>query len=134
MCIILIKFFQFSLCIFLICNSAFSMDRGLEPASHRGVLRVQIYLWSYTRNKLDHGPQRHHSQGHELLAKFPSICTLVISIYFMCLHIKYIFHILAQPLQKTLNKKGTCSLACHIARTKILLHLGKKHWLREEYN
>lgn len=81
-CIYLMKFLQFSLSIFLTCNSAFNTDRDLEPASHRGVPRVWIYPWSYTKNKLDHGPQRHHSQGYELLAKFHSICTLVISIYF----------------------------------------------------
>lgn len=82
MCIYLIKFLQFSLRIFWICNSAFNTDRDLEPASHREIPRVQIYWWNYAKNKLEHEPQRHHSQGYELLAKLRSICTLVISIYF----------------------------------------------------
>jgi len=81
-CICISRFFQFLLCIFLICNSAFIIDRDLEPASHREVPRVQIYPWNYTKNKLDHGPQRHHSQGYELLASVHSFCTLVISVYF----------------------------------------------------
>lgn len=81
-CICISRFFQFSLCIFLICNSAFIIDRDLEPASPRVVPRVQIYPWNYTKNKLDHGPQKHHSQGYEPLARVHSFRTLAISIYF----------------------------------------------------
>lgn len=81
-CICISRFFQSSLCIFLICNSAFIIDRDLEPASYKEVPRVQICPWNYTKNKLDHGPQRHHSQGYELLARVQSFRTLVISIYF----------------------------------------------------
>lgn len=81
-CICISRFFHFSLCILLVCNSAFIIDRDLEPASRIEVPRVQIYPWNYTKNKLDHGPQRHHSQGYELLARVHNLCTLVISIYF----------------------------------------------------
>lgn len=80
-CICISRLFQFSLCIFLICNSTFIIDTDLEPVSHREVPRVQIYPWNYTKNKLDHGPQRHHSQGYKL-AGVHSFRTLVISIYF----------------------------------------------------
>lgn len=81
-CICISRLFQFSLCIFLICNSAFIIDRDLQLTCHREVPRVQIYPWNYTKNKLDHGPQRNHSQGYELLARVHSFRTLVISIYF----------------------------------------------------